>query len=62
MRKYINYSNQYQIVREITTELKMDAMGRVMIPKAYRDELKLKPGQLIKVVISNPYEKHEGQD
>lgn len=33
-----------------------------MIPKAYRDELKLRPGQLVKVVISNPYEKDEGQD
>jgi AbrB family looped-hinge helix DNA binding protein len=48
-------------MREITTELKMDSMGRVMIPKAYRDDLELKPGQLVKVVISNPYKKQEGQ-
>lgn len=47
-------------MREIAAELKMDSMGRVMIPKAYREELGLKAGQLIKVIISNPYEKHEG--
>jgi hypothetical protein len=57
--RYLNYSNIHQIMREITTELKMDSMGRVMIPKTYREELGLKPGQLIKVVISNPYQKEE---
>lgn len=62
MGRFINLGNLYQIMREITTELKMDSMGRVMIPKAYRDELKLKSGQLVKVIISNPYEKQEGQD
>ncbi len=49
-------------MREIATELKMDSLGRITIPKSYRDELGLQPGKMVKVVLSNPYEKHEGQD
>ena len=44
-------------MREITTELKIDKSGRIVIPEVYREELDVKPGQLIKITISNPLEK-----
>ena len=40
-------------MREITTELKIDKSGRIVIPGVYREELDVKPGQLIKITISN---------
>ena len=50
-------------MREITTELKIDKSGRIVIPGVYREELDVKPGQLIKITISNPLEKNtEGRD
>jgi len=49
-------------MREITTELKIDKSGRVVIPEVYREELKIAPGQLVKITISNPLEKIEGRD
>jgi len=42
-------------MHEITTMLKMDQLGRITIPKSYRDELGLEPGKMVKVIISNPY-------
>jgi bifunctional DNA-binding transcriptional regulator/antitoxin component of YhaV-PrlF toxin-antitoxin module len=44
-------------MREITTELKIDKSGRIVIPEIYRQELKIQPGQLVKITISNPLEK-----
>lgn len=41
-------------MRKIAAELLMDSMGRVTIPKAYRKELGIEPGQLVKLVISKP--------
>lgn len=41
-------------MREITTELKIDKAGRIVIPEMYRVELKITPGQLVKITISNP--------
>ena len=50
-------------MREITTELKIDKSGRIVVPEIYREELNVKPGQLIKITISNPLEKNiEGRD
>ncbi len=50
-------------MREIATELKIDKSGRIVIPEVYREELKITPGQLIKITISNPIEKNiEGRD
>ena len=43
-------------MREITTELKIDKAGRMVIPEMYRSELKIQPGQLVKITISNPAE------
>ena len=41
-------------MREITTELKIDKSGRIVIPEIYRRELSIQPGQLVKITISNP--------
>lgn len=49
-------------MRAITTELKIDKSGRVVIPEIYREELKIQPGQLVKITISNPLENIEGRD
>jgi AbrB family looped-hinge helix DNA binding protein len=38
-------------MKEITTTLKVDSMGRVMIPKAIRDALGIAPGSLVKVTL-----------
>jgi bifunctional DNA-binding transcriptional regulator/antitoxin component of YhaV-PrlF toxin-antitoxin module len=43
-------------MREITTELKIDKSGRIVIPEMYREELKIHGGQLVRVTISNPVE------
>jgi len=44
-------------MREITTELKIDKSGRIVIPEIYREELNIRPGQLVKITISNPLER-----
>jgi AbrB family looped-hinge helix DNA binding protein len=41
-------------MREITTELKIDKQGRIVIPEIYRQELGIEPGQLVRITISNP--------
>lgn len=38
-------------MKEITTTLKVDSVGRVMIPKAIRDALGIAPGHLVKVTV-----------
>lgn len=38
-------------MKEVTTTLKVDSVGRVMIPKALRDALGIKPGHLVKVTL-----------
>ena len=38
-------------MKEITTTLKVDSVGRVMIPKAIRDALGIQPGYLVKISI-----------
>ena len=38
-------------MKEITTTLKVDSMGRIMIPKAIRDALSITPGSLVKVTL-----------
>jgi AbrB family looped-hinge helix DNA binding protein len=40
-------------MQEITTALKVDSVGRVMIPKAIRDALGITPGSLVKVTFEN---------
>ena len=40
-------------MQEITTALKVDSVGRVMIPKAIRDALGILPGQLVKVTVES---------
>ena len=49
-------------MRAITTELKIDKSGRIVVPEVYREELKIIPGQLVKITISNPLEKIEGRE
>ena len=43
-------------MRDITTELKIEKSGRVVIPEMYREELKIQGGQLVRITISNPVE------
>lgn len=62
IKRYISNGLIWQCMREITTELKIDKSGRVVIPEVYREELKIAPGQLVKITISNPLEKIEGRD
>ena len=38
-------------MQEITMTLKVDSVGRVMIPKAIRDALGIQPGYLVKLTI-----------
>ena len=38
-------------MKEITSALKVDSVGRVMIPKAIREALGIKPGDLVKVTV-----------
>lgn len=38
-------------MKEIPTTLKVDTIGRVMIPKHIRDEYAIVPGSLITIVI-----------
>ena len=36
---------------EVTITPKVDAIGRIMIPKAVRDKLKINQGDLVEVVV-----------
>jgi hypothetical protein len=56
MKSYISYGCLWWNMRAITTELKIDKSGRIVIPEVYREELKLQSGQLVKITISNPLE------
>ena len=38
-------------MKEIPTTLKVDTIGRVMIPKHIRDEYAIAPGNLITIII-----------
>ena len=38
-------------MKEIPTTLKVDTIGRVMIPKHIRDEYAIEPGSLITIII-----------
>ncbi|VVB66808.1 Uncharacterised protein [uncultured archaeon] len=58
-RKNLTSGRSWHDMREITTELKIDKSGRIVIPEIYRLELKIQPGQLVKITISNPLEKDD---
>lgn len=51
---YLSNGYEWYYMREITTELKIDKQGRIVIPEIYRQELEIEPGQLVKITISNP--------
>lgn len=38
-------------MEELTSTLKVDSVGRVMIPKAIRDALGIVPGSLVRVTL-----------
>lgn len=57
--KYINDGTSWKYMREITTELKIDKSGRIVVPEIYRKELGIIPGQLVKITISNPLMKDD---
>jgi AbrB family looped-hinge helix DNA binding protein len=38
-------------MKEFTSTLKVDSLGRVMIPKAIRDALGIMPGSLVRVTL-----------
>lgn len=57
--KYINDGISWNYMREITTELKIDKSGRIVVPEIYRKELGIIPGQLVKITISNPLMKDD---
>jgi AbrB family looped-hinge helix DNA binding protein len=38
-------------MKEIPTTLKVDSIGRVMIPKSIRDAYRIDPGDLVTIII-----------
>jgi AbrB family looped-hinge helix DNA binding protein len=46
-------------VKEIPTTLKVDSIGRVMLPKSIRDAYGIAPGDLVTIMIMVDEEKSE---
>ncbi len=44
-------------MKEIPTTLKVDSIGRVMIPKSIRDAYGIEPGDLVTIIIQVDEEK-----
>jgi AbrB family looped-hinge helix DNA binding protein len=48
---YIGIETKHQSMKEMVTTLKVDTIGRVMIPKHMRDAMGIKPGDLVRITV-----------